>query len=698
MEEYTYYCLTRSTYAKNQFFLEDWEKSGISQDTILDYVDRELIYSGSTDNELWRMEFLKLKANQISSYYTIRYNTDLKKNNKKKGKYERPYGEPSRLFRPLHLNPESLESVDDILIITEGEKKAIKATQHGFPTIALLGVWCWKMTPVENDDSNLEVAEADIIPDLRNINFSGKHIYLCFDNDMWEKPQVKDALYKFALYLTIEKKAIVHIIYLPNTGEKLGLDDYLNKYGAQEFRKLIDKAEIISVKKIQQKLSGKKPLPKFPLNVFSEPIKETLMSIQSKIDAPMEYIAPLLIASTSILMLGKYELKVTDTWTENPIIWLCIVGNPSHKKTPCIKIFKDLIINIQRSLDEEHKEKLNEYNKKMASYKKALKLNNSFIEPNEADKPEKPDKLLLMSQNVTMEALCMQLKKNSSHGRLITILVDEIAEFLNGLGQYKGGKNSDLQLTLQAWSYDKYYTIQRASRDEDITIPLGFSIIGTIQPKVLLETMFPKGIDSTDGFPQRWLYSTTDYVTTGIINNQELDLGVIKRTWNNIFNTEDKMIYVFNKEAQSSFERMYKQLNSIINNEESVLMSTYLSKMVSYLLRFSLIFHCLDFPRDKTISKETLEKAYKMTCYYIKTYKSVIVDLSEINILADKAWEYINMKNLKEITPTQLKKVNYNKYYDADGVLKHLANKGLGRLAKSKNGGYKFIVYRAMET
>ncbi len=85
---------------------------------------------------------------------------------------------------------------------------------------------------------------------------------------MWSKQQVKQALYHFAAYLISKKSAIVKIIVLPK-GEAKGLDDFLIKYGRTKFQNLMNTVPTLTLKDIQETLSGnsKKEI-KFPLDIF----------------------------------------------------------------------------------------------------------------------------------------------------------------------------------------------------------------------------------------------------------------------------------------------------------------------------------------------------------------------------------------------------------------------------------------------
>jgi len=67
----------------------------------------------------------------------------------------------------------ALTNPDVTLYITEGEKKAAKACQEGFPCIGLGGLWCW----IENGKP---IAELDCIA------WQERHVVLVPDNDPWQ--------------------------------------------------------------------------------------------------------------------------------------------------------------------------------------------------------------------------------------------------------------------------------------------------------------------------------------------------------------------------------------------------------------------------------------------------------------------------------------------------------------------------------
>ena len=63
------------------------------------------------------------------------------------------------------------------LTITEGEKKAAAACQHGLITAAVGGVWCWRST--------IENGEKLILPMLDEFQWTNRSVLMCPDSDAW---------------------------------------------------------------------------------------------------------------------------------------------------------------------------------------------------------------------------------------------------------------------------------------------------------------------------------------------------------------------------------------------------------------------------------------------------------------------------------------------------------------------------------
>ena len=154
-------------------------------------------------------------------------------------KYESPVGRRNQVYFPPGV-AELLADVGQAIIITEGEFKALASTQHGFACIGLVGVYGWK-------EKNRE----SLLPDMERIAWRDRTVYIAFDSDITEKPDVQDAEARLAAHLT-NRGAIVKVVRIPSgppdtkgKSTKFGLDDYLVTQDdpKRAMRELLDKAE-----------------------------------------------------------------------------------------------------------------------------------------------------------------------------------------------------------------------------------------------------------------------------------------------------------------------------------------------------------------------------------------------------------------------------------------------------------------------
>ena len=154
-----------------------------------------------------------------------------------KNKYFQLKGSPVRVyFPPLTDWAARIKDTSMPIFITEGEKKAACATKNDVCTIGLGGVWSF----------GSKVKLQELIPDLEQIKWSGRDVYICYDSDADQNVGIIQAENALAQRL-VNRGARVHIIRLPSLSKdgKTGLDDYLiDKHGGRaRLLKLVDKAE-----------------------------------------------------------------------------------------------------------------------------------------------------------------------------------------------------------------------------------------------------------------------------------------------------------------------------------------------------------------------------------------------------------------------------------------------------------------------
>lgn len=127
---------------------------------------------------------------------------------RKKPRYIQRKGTPNRIYIPLSVFP-ILNNTSAPLYITEGEKKALKATQEGLPTIAITGLWNWKQSGTD-----------ELIDDFNLIAWAGRTVHVVPDSDWLEsgkdgKPRnLKQAVLRLCWKLQ-ERGAKPNIVMLP---------------------------------------------------------------------------------------------------------------------------------------------------------------------------------------------------------------------------------------------------------------------------------------------------------------------------------------------------------------------------------------------------------------------------------------------------------------------------------------------------
>jgi hypothetical protein len=129
-------------------------------------------------------------------------------------RYYQRAGTPPRLYLPVPVRP-ALADPTVPLLITEGEKKALKANQECLACIAVGGLWNWQIG-------------GRPLADLDRIDCYERETLIVPDSDIWTRPDLLQPV--FALGKELEGRgAKVAVLKLPSGpgGAKVGLDDFL---------------------------------------------------------------------------------------------------------------------------------------------------------------------------------------------------------------------------------------------------------------------------------------------------------------------------------------------------------------------------------------------------------------------------------------------------------------------------------------
>lgn len=117
------------------------------------------------------------------------------------------------------------------LLIVEGEKKALAASLNGFATIGLGGVHNFMSSGL-------------FLEELERVVWKGRQVFICFDSDAAQNPQIQAAEARLATELSMKRGAVMHLVRFPNlaNGDKQGVDDFLLAEGPDALEALLGRA------------------------------------------------------------------------------------------------------------------------------------------------------------------------------------------------------------------------------------------------------------------------------------------------------------------------------------------------------------------------------------------------------------------------------------------------------------------------
>lgn len=137
-------------------------------------------------------------------------------------KYFQAPGSGVHLYYPPGIEDKIIDTSIPLSLV-EGEKKSLKGWQEGIVSLGMGGIWNWK-----------EKGSDELVLDFNNIPFNGRIVNLIPDGDYHKNKNIQAAVLLLAQKLK-GKGAVPFLVSLPDGEGKIGLDDFLVKYGISEF-------------------------------------------------------------------------------------------------------------------------------------------------------------------------------------------------------------------------------------------------------------------------------------------------------------------------------------------------------------------------------------------------------------------------------------------------------------------------------
>ncbi|MEW6257784.1 MAG: DUF3987 domain-containing protein [Pseudomonadota bacterium] len=258
--------------------------------------------------------------------------------------------------------------------------------------------------------------------------------------------------------------------------------------------------------------NGRRAPPAFDLVILGDGLAKWAADTARSTSAPSDYVAVAFLALAGGVLGNARWPEARSGWSEPPILWTALVGDPSAGKSPAMGRVTALADEIEAELARRHEASMRDYERASviakitrdqweAQVKAAIKNTPGLPPvhmPAEAEEPVKPLRGQLVVGDATTEKLA-HLAAGNPQGMLMTR--DELAGWLSSLGRYGGG-DTDRAFYLECYG-GRSFNLNRVKLDAPLYIRhLTIGALGSIQP----ERLAPILDSAEDGLSARFLW------------------------------------------------------------------------------------------------------------------------------------------------------------------------------------------------
>lgn len=221
-------------------------------------------------------------------------------------------------------------------------------------------------------------------------------------------------------------------------------------------------------------------MPAFPFDVLPAPVADLCQAVAESVYCPPDYPAVAALAAASAAIGASFTVEVKPDFRQSAALFLCVVGDPSVKKSPPLKHVLRPIITEQSARVERIREKWPEGN-----------LPDQWAE-GEGE---------LFCSDVTAESLAELLQRQP---RGLLLYRPELVGWLMSMNQYKAkGVGGDRSFFLEVYDSDPITIHRKTGTPKSIHVSRPtLAMVGATQPDVVREFFTRR-----DGLAERILFT-----------------------------------------------------------------------------------------------------------------------------------------------------------------------------------------------
>lgn len=356
----------------------------------------------------------------------------------------------------------------------------------------------------------------------------------------------------------------------------------------------------------------------FPIEALPLPLRRYCEEKATALPVPVDLVAvPALVCAGAAIGASR-AIRLKRDWIERPALYAALVSPTSSLKTPALSGIAAPIRERQVAHGTEFQDALKRYETQQAKYAVEMEAYRKGKADEPPERPDKPIRARTWTADVTTERLATLLSENP---RGVIIIRDELSAWVKSLNQYKGGKGSDKQFFLSAWSGEAV-AVDRQGKDPILIDHPFLSVVGCIPPDVLPDLDDQHGRE--DGFIHRVLFSYPEPVpvrwSEATLSDQveEAYQDLFDRLYALPLGPEGKPITLeLTREARSLFTVWHDE--HCIETESSDLppgLRGGLAKLKGYCARLALIHALCTDPDAAVVDRVSVAAAADLVDYF----------------------------------------------------------------------------------
>ncbi|MCC7083764.1 MAG: DUF3987 domain-containing protein [Pirellulales bacterium] len=445
------------------------------------------------------------------------------------------------------------------------------------------------------------------------------------------------------------------------------------------------------------------PFAPFPVEVLPGIVGTFVVEAAAAIGCDASYIALPTLACLARAIGNKRVIQLKRSWHEPAIVWAAIIGKSGTHKTPALAAATDTLQNKQQEATAQHQNALQQHEQDRAIYERdyAAWKRSRTTEPPPWE-PALPALQRYIVSDITIEALADRLHQQFNG---VLVIRDELAGWLNGIAEYKGGQGSDLGHWLASWSAAPLTVDRKTGAIKTVHIPrASVSIVGGIQPGVLRSAIGREHM--MDGLcarlllampqakPVRWTEATVSPATEATIGKVYERLLALEPAADEEGNAAP-FAMPLTEEAKAVWINYYNRHRAEMAELDDDLAACW-SKLEAYAARFALIFQLASWAQGDadgdSIDQNSMDAAIGLADWFGGEAKRVygIMVETEQGREQRELVELIRRKGGK-VTGRDLMRCSrrYPIAEDAEAALDALVAAGYGRWQFNDHGGHR---------